>query len=312
MTRDVIAIAGPTASGKSRAALDAAVEFGGAVINMDSMQVYRALPVLTAQPSAADRARAPHRLYGIVGAGERFSVAAWLDRARAAIEVDGAAGRLPILCGGTGLYLKALTEGLADIPDIDPDTRAAAGRLHDDIGGAAFRARLAERDAGTAARLADGDRQRLIRAWEVVVGTGRPLSAWQEETEPPADLRIGTILIMPPRATLYAACDARLDAMIAAGAVDEVRALIAAGAPLETSAAKALGVPDIAACLRGETGLDDARAAAKRATRRYAKRQATWFRHQLAPDHVINAQYSESFQAEIFTFIRRFLLTGGS
>jgi tRNA dimethylallyltransferase len=310
MTDRVLIITGPTASGKSRLAVDAAAAFDGVVINADSMQVYRELPVLTAQPGADDMARASHRLYGVLSVDERFSVAAWRQMALAEIEAAVNDGRLPILCGGSGLYLKAVTEGLADIPAIPEAVRRAARDLHDRLGGAAFHARLAERDPATAARLAPGDRQRLCRAWEVVEATGRPLADWLAAAAPADGLALGTILLAPPRAGLYAACDTRFDAMLAAGALAEVAALDQRSPAPELPAFKALGVADLRRHLAGEVELEAAVAAAKRATRNYAKRQMTWFRHQLAADLVLDEQYSESLRPKIFSFIREFLLTG--
>jgi len=303
-------VAGPTASGKSGLAMALAEAVDGVVINADSMQVYRELPLLTAQPDADDLACAPHRLYGIVSVGESFSVAAWRQMAVAEIAAAVRDRRLPILCGGTGLYLKALTEGLADIPAVPETVRQAARALHDRLGGIAFRALLAERDPVTAARLAPGDRQRLCRAWEVVEATGRPLADWQAAAAAPADApAASTILLAPPRAGLYAACDTRFDAMLAAGALAEVAALDRLDPAPDLPAFRALGVADLRRHLAGEADLEAAVAAAKQATRNYAKRQMTWFRHQLATDLVMDEQYSESLRPKIFSFIREFLLT---
>ena len=309
-SRPVVVVCGPTASGKSALALALAAAFTGTVINADSMQVYRELAILTARPGSDDVARAPHRLYGMLPAGEPCSAARWRGLALAAIAEAHAAGRLPVVCGGTGLYLRALMQGIAAIPEVPPDVRAAATALHGDLGGAAFRARLATRDPATAGRLADGDRQRLVRAWEVVEATGRPLSAWQaDEATPPGGLRFLTVLLMPPRDALYRATDGRFIAMLERGALDEVRRLAALGLDPDLPAMKALGVPALAAHLRGELTLDAAVEAAQRETRRYAKRQCTWFRHQLAADVILSEQYSDNMPASLFPKIRRFVLT---
>ena len=308
----ILIIAGPTASGKSALALDAAEEFTGMVINADSMQVYRELRVLTARPTDGDEARVPHRLFGTLPVTEACSVGRWLGMARAEIEAARGAGRLPILVGGTGLYLKALTGGLAPVPGIPQGIRSQARRLHARLGGEAFRAELAKVDAEAARRLEAGDSQRLIRAFEVVRATGRPLADWQRQGAggPATDARFATIVLAPPRDALYAAIDARLDTMIEEGALDEVAALDRLGLDAGLPAAKAVGVPELRRHLRGEITLDEALESAKRASRNFAKRQLTWLRHQMPGAHVVPAQYSESLRPEIFSFICRFLLTG--
>lgn len=286
----VVIVTGPTASGKSGLALELAGRFDGTVINADSMQVYRDLRVLSARPDAAEEARAPHRLFGVLGAEERCSVGRWLDMAAAEIAAARAARRLPLVVGGTGMYLKALTQGLAPVPDVPEAVTADATALYDDLGGEAFRARLADRDRGAAAALPPGDRQRLIRAYAVAAATGRTLAAWQSEAPPgaPVAARFFTVLVLPPRADLYAACDARFTAMLEAGAVDEVRSLLARGLDPSLPAMRAVGVPELGAAIRGEMTLDQAADKARQATRNYAKRQLTWFRHQLSPDLTID------------------------
>ena len=307
----VVIIAGPTASGKSRLALNLADEFGGTVINADSQQIYRDLRLLTARPDAADEARAPHRLYGYLDAAERGSAARWRDLAEGEIAAAAADGRLPLLVGGTGLYLRALMHGLAPVPEIPTEIRTEGLALYDALGGGAFRERLAVLDPEAAARLPAGDRQRLTRAWEVVRATGVPLSHWQQqEAGTAARYSFATILIMPPRAALYAGCDARFAAMVEAGALDEVRALAERGLSPELPAMKAVGVREMLGHLRGQTSLAEAIAAGQRATRRYAKRQMTWFRHQIAADLTVERQYSPDLLPEIGRFIREFRLTG--
>lgn len=278
----VIVIGGPTASGKSGLAADIAEAFGGTVINADSMQLYRELDVLTARPGAADLARAPHVLYGALPGSERGSAARWRALALAEIGAARAAGRLPIVVGGTGLYLRALMEGLCDVPTIPEEVRTAAHERHAALGGDAFRAELVARDPASE-RLNPGDTTRLVRAWEVLEATGRPLTDWQSAAPdgPPPGLRFRTYVIDPPRADLYALCDTRFTMMLARGALDEVRALDALNLDPALPVMKALGVPELRAHLRGELSLEAATARAQQSTRHYAKRQVTWFRHQL-------------------------------
>ena len=277
-----ILIAGPTASGKSALALRLAEEIGGVIVNADSMQVYRELRVLTARPTPEEEARVPHRLYGIVSAAEAFSVGQWTERARAALEEAWASGRVPIVVGGTGLYFEALTKGLADIPDVPEAVRTETRALLAEEGAAGLYARLAERDPAGAARLRPSDPQRIARAWEVLTATGRPLAEWQRTPEP-SPLAGGVRLVLdPPRATLHARCDARLASMVEQGALEEVRALAALNVPPDRPAMRALGVPHFLRHVRGQMPLDRALADAQTATRRYVKRQSTWFRHRMA------------------------------
>ncbi|MBB6254013.1 tRNA (adenosine(37)-N6)-dimethylallyltransferase MiaA [Nitrospirillum iridis] len=311
----MVVIGGPTASGKSRLALDLAVRLGGIVINADSMQVYQGLGLLTAQPGPDDLARAPHRLYSTVPPSRRMSAAHWRDLALAEIRACG--DRLPILAGGTGLYLRTLMSGIADIPAIDEAVREAAKALHARVGGPAFHQDLAARDPEGAARLASGDTQRLVRAWEVVVGTGRALGDWQRQAAAtaPTDLVFHTLVVDPPRDRLYANGDVRFATMVGQGALDEVRALLALDLDPDLPAMKALGVPELAAHLAGTLSLDEAVALAQRHTRNYAKRQTTWFRHQM-PDarrvdpgfdttHTGHEKLIESLAGEIFAIIRK-------
>jgi tRNA dimethylallyltransferase len=305
----VVIIAGPTASGKSALALELAAAFGGTIINADSQQIYRDLKILSARPDAAAMRHVPHRLYGFLDAAERGSVAIWRERALAGIAAAQAEGRLPFLVGGTGLYLRALQRGLAPVPAIPAPTRAEAAELYDALGGAEFRERLAVLDPATASRLPAGDRQRLLRAWEVVRATGRTLGEWHRRAPGSAPLRIATILIMPPREVLYAACDRRFALMIGEGALDEAAALAARGLAADLPAMKGVGVPELLRHLRGEIPLEDAIAMAQRATRRYAKRQMTWFRHQIVADLVFDQQFSASMLRQANDFIAQFLLT---
>lgn len=305
----VVIIAGPTASGKSALALELAAAHGGTIVNADSQQIYRDLKILSARPDEAAMARVPHRLYGFLDAAERGSVALWRERALAEIAAARADGRLPILVGGTGLYLRALQRGLALVPAIPARVRAEAAALYDTLGGIAFRERLGALDPPAAARLPPGDRQRLLRAWEVVRATGQPLVEWQRQAPGAPPSRFVTILIMPPRERLYAACDRRFEAMIAAGALDEAAALAARALPAGLPAMKGVGVPELMRHLRGEIPLDEAVAAAQRATRRYAKRQMTWFRHQIVADLVFGELLSANILKQANDLIDRFLLT---
>jgi tRNA dimethylallyltransferase len=306
----VVIIAGPTASGKSALALALAEHYRGTIINADSQQTYRDLRILTARPDASAEAREPHRLYGFLDAAERGSVARWRDLALSEIATAIDAGRLPIVVGGTGLYLRALCEGLAPVPDIPPAIREEAASLYLELGGVGFRAHLAKLDPAAAARLPPGDRTRLVRAYEVVRATGVPIGEWRRQPTTPAPHRFATLLLTPPRAALYAACDARFAAMIASGGLGEAEALMARGLDPGLPAMKAVGVPELLRHLRGEVALPETIAAAQQATRRYAKRQLTWFRHQLSADLTCVEQYSESFLHCSRHFIDRFLLTG--
>lgn len=283
----------------------------GVVINGDSMQVYADLRILTGRPPATVVERVPHRLYGVLAASERCSAGRWLALAGQEIEAARREGRLAIVVGGTGLYLGALLKGLAPVPGVPDAVRRAASARHAELGGAGMHAALAARDPATAERLSPADTQRLIRAWEVLEATGRPLSDWQREGRAARSGRYDfrTILLDPPRRVLYAACDRRFDAMLAAGALDEVRALAALGLDPGLPIMKALGVPELLRHLRGEISLAEAADRAKAATRRYAKRQVTWFRHQYPADRTIDAQLSESLIDEVFTEIRQFVLT---
>jgi tRNA dimethylallyltransferase len=277
-------IAGPTASGKSALALELAAARGGTIINADSMQVYRDLAIITARPSESEEARAPHRLYGHVDAAENYSTGRWCTDAAAAVGEAHAAGRLPILVGGTGLYFKALTRGLARIPPIPGELRTRLRRRLAAEGAPALHTELAARDRASAQRLMPGDGVRIARALEVVLATGRPLSDWQQrEGAPPilAPAQALGIFLDVPRSTLHARIDARFDLMLAAGALGEVAALAARDLDPALPAMKAHGVPWLLRHLRGEIDLAMAEEGAKRDTRRYTKRQATWFRHQL-------------------------------
>ncbi|HEX5380372.1 MAG TPA: tRNA (adenosine(37)-N6)-dimethylallyltransferase MiaA [Phenylobacterium sp.] len=283
MTPRIWLIAGPTASGKSALALRLAQETGAEIVGADALQLYRDLPILTAAPGPEERAAVPHHLVGEVDAADGWSAGRWLRAARATLDDIAARGRPAVVVGGTGLYFRALTQGLADIPEIPPQVRAEAEARFAAEGEPAFRAGLAEVDPAAAARISPGDRQRLVRAFEVFAATGRALSDWQATDEgalPPGSWR--AVALEPPRDQLYDRCDARFEVMVAKGALDEVAALAARNLDPALPALKAVGYRELSAHLRGETTLPRAVAAAQQETRRYAKRQSTWLRGQMA------------------------------
>ena len=281
--KGALLIAGPTASGKSALAMRLARVQGGVIINTDSMQVYSDLRVLTARPTQDEEAELPHRLYGTVDAAVNFSAGAWVAEAARVLAEVRAQGRLPIFIGGSGLYFKALTRGLSDVPPIALEVRDdVRARLERD-GVEALHAQLALRDAESAARLHRNDRTRIARALEVVEATGRSLTDWHRDALPPL-LPAGSFTAMfltPERDELYARIDARFDIMLRAGALDEVAALAARKLDPLLPAMKAHGVPALIRHLAGEISLEDAAVIGRADTRHYAKRQFTWFRHQL-------------------------------
>jgi tRNA dimethylallyltransferase len=283
--KEAVLIAGPTASGKSALALQLAAKLGGVIINADSMQVYRDLRVITARPTAEEESQAPHKLYGHVDAAENYSVGGWLRDAQAALEEAKAAGQMPIVVGGTGLYFMALTRGLAAVPPIPADIRASVrGRLTSE-GVAPLYAELSERDPESAQRLMPGDRSRITRALEVVLATGRSLSDWHRDGMPAVlqPARAARFFLDIDREELGRRIDTRFDVMLAGGALAEVERLAARGLNPMLPAMKAHGVPWLIRYLRGEIGLEEAAEGGKRDTKRYTKRQATWFRNQM-PD----------------------------
>ncbi len=281
----IILIAGPTASGKSALALALAEKYGGAIINADSMQVYRDLRVITARPSAEDEQRAPHRLYGHVDAAENFSVGRWCTEAAAILDSAERFGRAAVIVGGTGLYFNALTRGLAAVPPIPPEIRETVRARLASEGIGALHAELKHHDPAAAARLMPGDRARIPRALEVVLATGRSLLDWHRDDTPSRldAARAAKVFLMPERDELLRRVDARFDAMMTAGALEEVRALAARRLDPALPAMKAHGVPWLIRHLNGDITLEEAIEGAKRDTRQYTKRQATWFRNRL-PD----------------------------
>jgi tRNA dimethylallyltransferase len=278
-----ILIAGPTASGKTALALDMAARHGGAIINADSMQVYRELRILTARPTPEEEARAPHHLFGHVSVTDAYSVGRWLADAEAALALCRDAGRRPVIVGGTGLYFKALLEGLAPVPAVSPEVRVHWRREAETQGPGVLHGVLAGRDPEMAARLAPADLQRIVRALEVFDSTGVSLAEWHRSKGTPLirEAEAECYVIARDREVVRARCDARFDAMVAAGALDEARALAALNLDPALPAARAHGLRALQRHLRGEIDLADAIAAGKLETRQYVKRQETWIRRNM-------------------------------
>ena len=293
--RDVskaVLIAGPTASGKSALALELAEKTRGVIINADSMQVYRDLRIITARPTLAEEARVAHRLYGHVDAAANFSAGAWVGDASVALAEARAQNQLPIFVGGSGLYFKALTRGLSAVPPIPPEIRESVRARLERDGVEALHSELARHDPKSAERLEPRDRTRIARALEVVEATGRSLTDWHREGLPPL-LTPGTftaLFLAPDRDQLYARIDARFDAMIKDDAVAEVAALAARRLDSQLPVMKAHGVPPLIRHLRGEITLEEAAIQGRADTRHYAKRQFTWFRHQLPEFEWVNPE----------------------
>jgi tRNA dimethylallyltransferase len=278
----VIVIAGPTASGKSALALALAQANGGVIVNADSAQIYRDLPVLSAAPAAEELERAEHRLYGMRDGALPCSAADWAELARREIAAIHASGRAPILVGGTGLYLRSLIEGIAPVPPIDPEVRQRVR----DAPVEENRAKLETLDPAAAARLKPGDTTRVARALEVIMSTGRTIGEWhgQREGGIAGEVDLRALILLPPREWLFARCDERFARMMAHGAVAEVEALLSRGLDPNLPVMRAIGVREIAAYLAGDSSLADTIAAGQQATRRYAKRQYTWFARQPPPE----------------------------
>jgi tRNA dimethylallyltransferase len=310
----VIIVAGPTASGKSALALAIAIKFGGAVINADSMQIYRGLEILTAAPDDAARKQVPHYLYGVRDPGDPCSAGEWRDLAVAEIHRADDAGLLPVVTGGTGLYLRSLMTGIAAMPPVPADIRESVRARLTAQGATALHDELSRQDPEGAARLSPGDSQRIARALEVLEATGRTLGDWQREGAQNSGgnpFRFATILLMPERAALYQTCNDRFAEMLESGALDEVRALGHLGLDPSLPVMKALGVPELLGFLAGKTPYDEALQAGQQATRRYVKRQMTWFRRQIVADIDIKTEYNDSYDVNTFSFITKFLLTHG-
>lgn len=283
MSTKAVLIAGPTASGKSALALELARAHHGVVINTDSMQVYRDLRVITARPTAEEEAQVPHRLYGHVDAAVNCSAGMWVAAAESVLTEARAAGRLPIFVGGSGLYFKALTRGLSAVPPVPSGIREAVRARLDGDGPEALHEELQRRDPISAERLKPRDRSRIARALEVIEATGRSLTDWHRDGLPPLlpPDQVTAVFLAPEREALYARIDARFGAMLETGALEEVRRLAARHLDPLLPAMKAHGVPALIRHLAGDLSLEEAAAIGQLDTRRYAKRQFTWFRHQL-------------------------------
>ncbi len=281
-----ILIAGPTASGKSRLALDVAKRLNGVVINADSMQVYAELQILTARPSSADTESIPHRLYGHVSVAEPYSVGRWINDVAATLIDARGEGRRPIIVGGTGLYFRALTKGLTEVPDVPAPVRSAWRERAATLTTDELHTLLAQRSTAEAARVKPSDRNRILRALEVIDGTGRTLPEWQDEAAGSAlvDMSNATaIVVTPQRADLYDQINRRFLMMVKAGALSEARRIANQGYDPELPAMKSIGLSALLAHLSGDIELDEAIARAQTETRNFAKRQMTWFRNQM-PD----------------------------
>ena len=286
----VVIITGPTASGKSALALSAASQFNGEVINADSMQVYAELSVLTARPSLDDEVKIPHHLYGVLSGSDVCSAGRWLGMAIDKIKEVHKRGKLPIICGGTGLYLKVLREGISPVPNVPGHILDKVITLYQALGADAFIEALAKFDPISAAKLNPLDRQRVVRAYSVVMATGRSLPEWHKDQAETPLLRANffTVHLLPDRAQLYTKIEQRFDSMIDGGGFEEVKALQKLNLAPSVPVMKALGVPEITAYLMGKINLDIAINRSKQTTRNLAKRQMTWLRNQGTPDLVFN------------------------
>ncbi len=304
-SQKVVLIAGPTASGKSGLALEIARRRGGMIINADSMQVYRELRIITARPTPEEEREVPHVLYGFVPAAEAYSVGRYVLDAALAIAEARRQGLLPIVVGGTGLYFKALLDGLSPIPAIDPDVRERWRRRADEDGPQALHALLREADPEAALRLMPTDKQRLVRALEVAESTGRPLSAWLKEPGQPVldEAETVRVLVVADREALMQRIDARFDAMLAGGVLDEVQDFARLGLSEELPSVRAHGVRPLLAHLRGDLSLAAAAEGSKAETRQYAKRQVTWHRRNMMSWFHTNTQQMEISVAKIFALI---------
>ncbi|MEL7445279.1 MAG: tRNA (adenosine(37)-N6)-dimethylallyltransferase MiaA [Pseudomonadota bacterium] len=303
----VALIAGPTASGKSAIALglaDARKEAGLStiIINADSMQIYRDIPVLSAAPEVEESIRHPHRLYGAWDAAEACSAASWAEKARQEIEKAHSEGALPVLVGGTGMYIRVLLDGIAPIPAIDPKVRDEVRALPVD---AAY-ACLQIEDPGRASLLAPNDSQRIARALEVVRSTGTTLSDWQQAKTGGIgeDIELHPVIMLPDREWLYERCDSRFVQMTQLGAIEEVEALLERNLSPDLPAMRAIGVPEIAACLRGEISNEEMIERGQQSTRNYAKRQYTWFRRQTPTDWVRVESQNVDAEAQFASILR--------
>ena len=283
-----VIICGPTGAGKSRLALNLAEKFKGVIINADSVQIYREIKVLSGRPTSDDYRQAPHRLYGIMSIFKPCTLGIWRKMALETIKECELSGHLPIICGGTGLYIKFLLNELSAIPNIPLSIKLKARKKIEELGNEGFRDLLSKNDPVSAGRIKTGDTNRLLRAWEVFTATSKPLSYWHElSRNSGTQHKFFKVCLMPKRKALYPQCDKRFLEFVEQGAIEEARALNSISASPDLPASKTLGLLELIKYTRGELELSDAVEQAQRTTRRYAKRQLTWFRNQLDEDFLI-------------------------
>lgn len=303
----IIILAGPTASGKSALALDIAQMLPAVIINCDSKQIYREIPIITAQPSADEQAITSHRLYGCISASEHCSVADWIALAKDEISAVHARGKVPFLVGGTGMYIQALTQGISSIPTISPTVRSMAREMLACMGNEAFHEYLTQRDPVMARRLAKGDSQRMVRALEVIEQTGVSLSQWQQVAPQKIynEHQIITFFFSPEREKTYQNCEKRFHLMLDRGVIEEIKALQSMNLEPTVPAMKAHGVPELLAYLNGQMTLEQASAQAILNTRHYIKRQWTWYRHQM-PDAIrLDADHYKTARQQVIEKIQK-------
>ena len=303
-----IIICGPTGAGKSSMALNMAKKFKGVIINADSIQIYREIKILSGRPTSDDYRQAPHRLYGVMSIFKPCTLGIWRKMALETIKECELSGHLPIICGGTGLYIKFLLNELSAIPEIPPSIKLEAREMLKELGNENFRELLSKNDPVSASRIKSGDTNRLLRAWEVFTATTKPLSYWHEKSrEAGPQHKFFKVCLMPERKALYSKCDQRFLDFVEQGAVEEARAFDFITASPELPASKTLGLLELIKYTKGELELSDAVEQAQRATRRYAKRQLTWFRHQLDEDFLIQNLSCSKTVSDCFKKIVNFL-----
>ena len=303
-----VIICGPTGAGKSSLALNLAEKFEGVIINADSVQIYREIKILSGRPTSDDYRKAPHRLYGIMSIFKPCTLGIWRKMALETIKECELSGRLPIICGGTGLYIKFLLNELSAIPEISPSIKLEAREKLKELGNENFRELLSKNDPASASRIKSGDTNRLLRAWEVFTATTKPLSYWHKKSRKAGSQhKFFKVCLMPERKALYSICDQRFLEFVEQGAVEEARAFDFITASPELPASKTLGLLELIKYTKGELELSDAIAQAQRATRRYAKRQLTWFRHQLDEDFLIQNLSCRKTVSDCFKKIVNFL-----
>ena len=303
-----VIICGPTGAGKSSLALNLAEKFKGVIINADSVQIYREIKILSGRPTSDDYRKAPHRLYGIMSIFKPCTLGIWRKMALETIKECELSGRLPIICGGTGLYIKFLLNELSAIPEISPSIKLEAREKLKELGNENFRELLSKNDPASASRIKSGDTNRLLRAWEVFTATTKPLSYWHKKSRKAGSQhKFFKVCLMPERKALYSICDQRFLEFVEQGAVEEARAFDFITASPELPASKTLGLLELIKYTKGELELSDAVEQAQRATRRYAKRQLTWFRHQLDEDFLIQNLSCSKTVSDCFKKIVNFL-----